>query len=307
MYKYILLFSSCLLFFTSLSLAQEAADAVQATVTKDSSEQSLLWRISGNNLSIASYLYGTIHMIGKEDFFLTDSTRSSFERSERIVFEINMEDMTNMSVLFSLITKVMMEDGVRLKDLLSEEDYALVQQRFSELGLPLMMFERMKPMFLSSFAAGDMSTDGFSSGSVVSYEMEFMEMAKQEEKEMAGLETIEFQMSMFDSIPYKVQAEMLVESLRGGDTEDDQFQIMVDLYKAQDLEGMQALFQDEEGGVGEYEDVLLINRNRNWIPLMAEMMKEKATFFAVGAGHLGGKNGVIQLLRQAGYTLTPLR
>ncbi len=308
MKRYILLLFVGFLLPVSANFAQEAtASQTQQQQTQDTLARSLLWQISHPELATASYLYGTIHMIGKDDFFLTDSTLATFARSQQVIFEINLEEMTDLSVLFSLITKVMMDDGKRLRDLLSKEDFAFVQKRFSELGLPLTLFERMKPMFLSSFASGDMGADGLSGGSMVSYEMEFMEMANLQDKEIDGLETIEFQMSMFDSIPYKVQAEMLVESLRSGDSGDDQFQVMVDLYKAQDLEGMQALFQQGEGGIGDYEDTLLINRNRNWIPIMQRMMKEKPTFFAVGAGHLGGQQGVIELLRDAGYTLIPLR
>ena len=144
------------------------------------------------------------------------------------------------------------------------------------------------------------------SGAVVSYEMEFMEMAKPKKKEMAGLETIEYQMSIFDSIPYKAQAQMLVESIQAGDAGSDELDEMVKLYKDQDLAGMQKMFKSEEGGIGEYEDVMLTNRNRNWIPIMGKMMTEKITFFAVGAGHLGGETGVINLLRKEGYSVRPL-
>ena len=124
---------------------------------------------------------------------------------------------------------------------------------------------------------------------------------------MAGLETIEYQMSMFDSIPYTAQAEMLVESLKADSVGSDQFEDMVRLYKAQDLDGMQKMFESDEGGLGEYDQLLLVNRNKNWIPIMEEMMSEKPTFFAVGAGHLGGSLGVVALLRKAGYVLKPLK
>ena len=99
---------------------------------------------------------------------------------------------------------------------------------------------------------------------------------------------------------------MLVESLNAESEGSDQFKEMVDMYLNEDIEGMQAMFENEDDGMAEYEDVLLVNRNRNWIPIMEGMMKEKPTFFAVGAGHLGGKNGVIKLLRKEGYTLKPL-
>ena len=293
-----------LLFVLFNSLQAQVAEQ-QPEAPTDNPNHSLLWEIRGDSLEKPSYLYGTIHMIGKDDYFLTDSTKAAFDRAERVTFEINMEDMTDFSVIFSLMTKVMMNGGVTLPDLLSKEDYAFVEKKFNAMGLPMMMLNRLKPMFLSVFASGDMEPGGLSNGSLVSYEVEFMEMAQKDQKEMAGLETVEYQMSMFDSIPYKAQAQMLVESLRAGNDGSDEFEQMVKMYKTQDIEAMQKMFDEGGGGVGEYEDLLLANRNRNWIPIMARMMKEKPTFFAVGAGHLGGEQGVIQLLRDAGYTLNP--
>ena len=81
---------------------------------------------------------------------------------------------------------------------------------------------------------------------------------------------------------------------------------MVDIYKKQDLDGMITMISEDEDGIGDFEDVMLNNRNKNWIPVMAEMMKSETVFFAVGAGHLAGESGVIHLLRKEGYKLTPL-
>jgi len=279
-------------------------------------ENALLWKIEGKKMD-NSYLYGTIHMIDSKDFFLTPSTEKTFKECERVTFEINMEDMTDMSAQFSLLMSAFMEGGTTLKTLLSAEDYKVVEDHFSEIGLPLMFLERIKPMFLSVLASEDMgSMMGGMTGeqtdekeepasSIKSYEMEFMEMAKSQEKEMAGLETMEFQMSMFDSIPYKAQAEMLVETIQAsGEEGSDQLDEMVKMYKAQDLKAMEKMIAEGDEGLGEFAELLLNNRNRNWIPIMEEQMKEKSTFFAVGAGHLGGEVGVVALLREAGYKVT---
>ncbi len=303
------LFNFLFLFFFTTSLSAQVATIPE--VSPDSSivelENSLLWEISGKGLENASYLYGTIHMIGAKDFFLTEPTKVAFAESERVAFEIDMENMNSMSMMFSMLGQVMMDGGMTLKKLLSEEDYATVDAHFKEIGMPLFLLERVKPMFLSALAAGDMSGGSMQNGEVKSYEMEFMQMAKSNEQEIDGLETIAYQMSIFDSIPYPVQAEMLVESIKGGDEGDDQFAEMVKLYKAQDLAGMQDMFKAEEGGLGDYEDVMLNNRNRNWIPVMGDMMAEKKTFFAVGAGHLGGEFGVVNLLRKEGYTVEAIK
>lgn len=276
-------------------------------------EKTLLWEISGKKLKKPSYLYGTIHIIPKADYFMSEATKKAFDASQKVTFEINMKEMNNPMAMMSMMSKVMMPNGKRLKDLISADDYKLVKQRFDSLGMPIQMLERIKPMFLSVMVGNDgekMSLDGDGGmGKSTSYEMEFMKMGETQNKEFGGLETVEFQMGIFDSIPYEAQAEMLVKSIKGGSgSGSSDMKKMVDMYKAQDIDAMSQMLQSsEESELASYENMLIINRNRNWIPIMAKTMSEKVTFFAVGAGHLGGKEGVVNLLRKEGYSLKPLK
>ncbi len=292
-------------FVFSVALVVQITAQTAANYAPTAKENSLLWEISGKNLKQPSYLFGTIHMIGKKDFILTDVTKKSLDKTQRITFEINMDEMSDFSVLMPLMMKAFMADGTTLRDLLSEEDYKVVKAHFEEIGLPLMMLERIKPMFLSAMGSGDMA-EMQTSGETVSYEVELLKIAKDQKKEIAGLETAEFQMSMFDSIPYKVQAEMLVESIKSGSEGDDQFDQLVELYKNQDLIGLQQMLEGDSD-TKQYEDLLLVQRNKNWIPVMAKMMTDRPTFFAVGAGHLAGEKGVIALLRAEGYSVKALK
>ncbi len=265
-------------------------------------ENSLAWKISGKGLKKPSYLYGTIHMIPKNEFELPGSIREALDNVRCVAFEIDMKEMTNFRSQMSLITKSFMAGGKTLKDLLPAEDYALVKAKMAEKGLPSGMFERMKPMFLSTLFGSEEEAPT-SGGGITSVEMELYKMSKRRKLESAGLETAAFQMSVFDSIPYEAQAKMLVEGLKSMDTTaagEGQLDQMLRLYKAQDITAMQALI-GEDSGMGQYEDILLKKRNQNWIPVMSRMMAEKPTVFAVGAGHLGGPNGVVALLRKAGY------
>ncbi|MCB0597114.1 MAG: TraB/GumN family protein [Lewinellaceae bacterium] len=296
------------IFFTLLAVSAWAQPATSAKYAPTVEENALLWEISGKELANPSYLFGTIHMIGKEDFFLTDATKSSLEKAQQVTFEIDMEDMMDVAKLVPLLMKSFMANDTTLSDLLNEEDYKLVEEHFEAVGLPMMFLNRIKPMFLSALGGEDMFSLGSGEESqMVSYEMELMQMAQGRQLPIEGLETAEYQMSMFDSIPYTVQAQMLVESIKSGSADDGQFGQMVELYKNQDLQGMQSMMADEASGIGGYEDLLLVRRNRNWIPVMGEMMMAKPTFFAVGAGHLGGDEGVVALLREAGYTVKPLK
>lgn len=201
-----------------------------------------------------------------------------------------------------------MKNDTTLQDLLSEEDYLFVEEHFkkSPLPLPMEFLGKMKPMFLTMLDPEAMSGLDMSSGESVSYEMELYDIAQEQQKEIGGLETAEYQMGVFDKIPYKAQAEMLVKGIRTAkdSTTIDELSIMVDMYNNQDIQAMQDMMQGEGSEIAEYEDVLLTNRNKNWIPIMDKNMRDKPIFFAVGAGHLGGKEGVIALLRAKGYTVT---
>ncbi|MCB0705367.1 MAG: TraB/GumN family protein [Saprospiraceae bacterium] len=301
-----ILFFGVSLFFLTLSLPLFGQDSPAAPIN----ESSLLWEISGNDLQTPSYLYGTIHMIGKEDFFLTDDTKTAFSACKRVTFEIDLAEMTGLFSQISLMMQMFMDDGLRLSDLLTEEEYQVVSDHFDEQGLPMFMLDRIKPLFLSAVADMDMGTmePGNADSEMISYEFEFYDMAKSRKMETAGLETAEYQISLFDSIPYSVQAHMLLESIQAAPAEGgvDEMQMLVDLYKSQDIESMQHAFSSSDSEYAPYEELLLINRNLNWIPIMGKMMAEKPTFFAVGAGHLGGEQGVVNLLRQKGYTLRPI-
>jgi uncharacterized protein YbaP (TraB family) len=269
-------------------------------------ENALLWEISIDGVEKPSYLFGTIHMIGQEDYFLPQGTLTGIENTEKMVFEIDMASMTDMSNLMGIMGKIFMKDNKTLKDLLSEEDYASVKDHFSDLGLPMMMLDRIKPMFLSAFTFGDMNPGSMQTGEIKSYEMELFSIAQSRNMTSGGLETIDFQISVFDSIPCEDQAQLLMETIKSSNTENDEFKEMVNLYKAQDINAMGSMFSEEESGYADYEDVLLIKRNKAWIPQMIETAKEQPTFFAVGAGHLGGKFGVINLLTQEGVKMKPL-
>jgi uncharacterized protein len=289
---------------------QQTASPAVGTQEKSDNAKSLLWEISGKDLKKPSYLYGTIHIIPKQDFFLSDATKKAFEASQKVTFEINMQEMNNPMALMGIMGKAMMPNGKKLKDLIKEDDYKLVQRKFDSLGLPLKMLERIKPMFLSVMMGTDgekISMEDNAANKSTSYEMEFMKMGETQKKDFGGLETIEFQMGIFDSIPYEAQAEMLVKTIKSGGAGDTDLKKMVAMYKNQDIDAMSKMLgSGEESDLAGYEKMLVINRNRNWIPLMAKSMREKQTFFAVGAGHLGGNLGVVNLLRKDGYTVKAL-
>lgn len=268
-------------------------------------EPGLLWEVSGNGLEAPSYVFGTIHIIGKEDYFLPDGFESAFARSNEVVFEIDIEDMMDLSSQFAMLNKAFMNGGLTIKDLLTEAEYLELNAYFKDLGIPLFFLERLKPMFLTILTSMDGDLEDMQSTST-SYEFEILAMASASNKPTGGLETIDFQIGLFDSIPYKEQAQMLMESIRTQSSGSEQFDKMIGLYKSQNIENMVHTIGEDES-LSKYEDLLLDKRNINWIPTMADKMSSQSTFFAVGAGHLGGPNGVLNLLRKEGFTIKKVK
>lgn len=308
MYKILAKLSILVLILSTVACksTKKMANAQDAKV-----EDALLWEISGEGITEPSYLYGTIHMIPKDDYFLPEGTLSAIDKSKKMVFEIDMAEMSDMGKMMGLMSKIFMKDGKTLRDLLDDKDYELVKSHFSDMGLPMMMLEKIKPMFLQAFAYTDMDPGALMGGGkgdsdIKSYEFEFYNIAETKKMETGGLESIEFQISVFDSIPYQDQAKMLVETLKTSDTENDEFQAMIDMYKSQQINAMVSMIGNEESGLGDFDDLLLNKRNQNWIPQIITMAKTQPTFIAVGAGHLAGPQGVINLLRKEGIKIRPV-
>ncbi|AYQ32132.1 TraB/GumN family protein [Runella sp. SP2] len=272
---------------------------ILSSVSAFAQEKSLLWEVSGNGLAKPSYVYGTIHMICPKDYLMTDSTKSVFGRAEQVYLELDMDDPTIMT---KMMQTSMLTNGKKLKDYLSEDDYAVLDNYFKErLKMSLAMYNGLKP-----FTVMSMIYMTFLDCQPQSYELMFTQMATNAKKELLGLETVEFQMGVFDQIPYEKQAALLVDMVRKKEESSKEFEKMVALYKAQDLEALVKLMDDSNWDFNGYEDILLANRNANWIPIMEKAMQAKSSFFAVGAGHLGGEKGVLSLLKKKGYSVKPI-
>jgi uncharacterized protein YbaP (TraB family) len=267
-------------------------------------EKSLLWEISGNGLAKPSYIYGTIHMICKDDASLGDSLVAAIQRSDRVYFEV---DMDNLMEMVMALKDFKMRNDTTLSDLLSKEDYEKVKEFMESKSslLPFSKLETFKPMLVSSLL---MESDA-GCEQAVAMEQLILEEAKKSRKRVEGLETMSYQASIFDSIPYKLQAEQLLKYVKDEASKtqaDKQFEEMVEAYKNQDIEKL-GDFINEDDGLGGYGDLLLYNRNRNWVQKLKIIMPDKSVIVAVGAGHLAGENGVIKLLRKEGYTVKPVK
>ncbi len=263
-------------------------------------DNTLLWEISGNGLSSPSYLFGTFHMLCKKDISFSNNLKQAVKNANEIYLEMDMDDP---ATLFGGLMLMNMKQGKRLKDLYTPEDYKRVEAFFKDsLQTPLTLFQTMKPYFLVALLYPKMMP----CRSVSGIEEELMKLAKENKKEIRGLETMAFQASIFDSIPYEKQAAELLKTIDSMAMSRQYFDSMLIAYKNQRLNDIEMLFSKNEFGMEEDQDILLDNRNKNWVGQLKDIMKKGSVFTAVGAGHLVGKMGLIALLRKEGYIVRPL-
>ena len=257
-------------------------------------EKSLLWKISGNGLKKPSYLFGTIHLTC--DTSLDANTLNALEATEQLYLELDMDDK---SIQMKLMKLMMMKDGAKLSTLLSPEDFKILDEFMKKnLNMSVKLFDSFKPFMISSMLFPKM-LDCKSQ----SVESELMKITKEQNEEIFGLEKAEDQMKVFDEISYQDQADELLKTVKDNLEKDKkEFQEMITIYQNKDIEGMLKMMSDSDNKItSENQEILLNDRNKKWIPIMVKIMKDKPTFFGVGAGHLAGEEGVIKLLRKKGY------
>lgn len=262
-------------------------------------EKSLLWKISGNELSQPSYLFGTIHITC--DATLPEKVKVAMDKTEQLCLELDMDDTTLQT---QMMGGMMMKNGVTMESLASKEDFKIVDEFLTKnLGFSAKMLNTLKPFMVSAMLYPKMMDCPMQS-----VESELMKIATTKKEETIGLETVAEQLDVFDAIPYQEQMDELIKTAKSDLNRDKkELQEMLDLYKTEDVAALIDFTKKSENVmVSKYDDQLLNNRNKNWIDRITKIAQEKPTFFGVGAAHLGGEMGVIYLLRKNGFKVEPV-
>ncbi|HQW84353.1 MAG TPA: TraB/GumN family protein [Ferruginibacter sp.] len=292
--KYIFIF--CFL----LGIYSTKAQTKSIELKTNADGNTLLWEITGNGLAKPSYLYGTFHLLCKQDIHFSDACRQAIKNSNKIYFEL---DIDNPATLLGGLMLMNMKDGKKLEDFIDTVEFDRVSDYFKDsLKTPLGIFKNMKPYFLIAMLYPKMMPCQTVSG----VEEGIMAIAKKDNKEIDGLETMAFQASIFDSIPYEQQAKELLHTIDSMEKSRKYFALMNKTYLQQDLKSIKEMMLDTTFGMQENQDILLYNRNKVWVIKLNEIMKKEPVFTAVGSGHLVGQEGLIQLLRNEGYSVRPI-
>ncbi len=258
--------------------------------------KSLLYEISKPGIAHKSYLFGTFHLLCRKDIQFSENLLQGLAASKILYLELDLEDPSNA---VAMMKGMKMRGDTSIADLVSKQQYDALTRFFDDsVGMGLSMVKQMKPALLSAMVYPSMMP----CKSVVGMEQLLMAEAKERTIPVKGLETIADQTAVFDQIPYRTQAQELVHMIDSFAQYKGYFNDMLATYLKQDLNAIEASFS-KEPGFDQQRPFLLDNRNKNWINTLSGVLPTTPVFIAVGAGHLSGKMGLIELLRQAGYTV----
>lgn len=287
--KYFMSVLSLSVFFSCESKSQYA-DA------KDG--KSLLWEISGNGLQKPSYIFGTMHLLCAQDAILSNNLKKITDNADEIYFEI---DLDNFAELMSGMALGKMKNDTTLHELYTHDEYNRITDFFTKhgMGLQFKLMNNFQPMLVSALVYQAILPCSESDG----MEMNIMQEAHSKKKEIKGLETAAFQASLIDSIPYKVQAQELLTSVDSVEESKIETGKMIELYKEQDLDKLLNYTLKTDASTSDVQEIMINRRNRNWAEQFPEITKNKSLLIAVGAGHLGGNKGLLNLLKEKGYTI----
>jgi uncharacterized protein YbaP (TraB family) len=290
------------LIITSVLVVCAASMTAYAQAKASEDSPSLLYKVTGKGLAQPSYIFGTFHAICSSEMVPFEKLDTYLTQSDQLMMEIDMDDAVEMG---SMGKALIIPDGKTIKDFMTAEQFAKVDAMITNLlGYSAENVKMVKPSMLMVLAVTSPKAIGCTP---TVYDLSLMQNAVAKKKPVVGLETVASQIKVIDSKPLDKQAKDLYEMAADPEKSIKELKKMMAVYKAGDAEKLFELTESMMTSDKEFQSRLLDERNIAWIPKLEAAFKEKPTFVAVGAGHLGGKNGVIKLLRKNGYKVTTVK
>ena len=293
------------------------ATAIIASITY--SQAQILYRISGKGLEKPSYIVGTYHLAPASFADSIPGMKTAIEGTQQVCGELDMMDAFKPENAARLMQSQMLPEGTTLTSLLTAEQL----ERLNKLLLDVMgsnlndeafaaQIDKMTPAALSttlSLSSYMKKVESFNPMELI--DNYFQMLALQNGKAVKGFETVDFQMGVLFGAPLEKQVNDLMCMVDHFEDTEEMVNLITTAYFSQDLTQIEEAMEQESkidcGTTEEDEDILINNRNRNWVELMPDMMAEQPTLFVVGAGHLCGEKGVLKLLEKAGYTIEGMK
>ena len=262
-------------------------------------EKTFLWRAQSDNGTV--YLLGSIHMLKREDMVLKPVIDETFNKAKRVVFEIDLLNESPEKTQKLILQKGVNLDGKLLQQKVSRETFQWATVWANELGIDIKRLTPLKP-WLAGLTMTILSLQKFGFDPNAGVDRQLAQRAKLANKPVSGLESLESQFEMLDGLPADLQEMMLRQSLRDIELVNKVLDDMVRAWRDGDVGAAEKLFLQSIREFPALEEKLLSERNRNWLPQIEKILQQgEATLVVVGAAHLVGKNGVIELLKGRGY------
>lgn len=268
-----------------------------------STNAQLLWKISGNGLVKPSYLFGTHHLVDKDQIKDIDKIIDLSKQADAVVGEMEIPDPATVQMK---MLQAGMLTGTSMKELLSQEDYQLADTEFQQLmGAGLSQLGMMKPMLLETLYSGLIFMQAYGmTKQPEAIDGILQKAAKENNKKVIGLETLDQQMDIIlNSLPLKRQAEILMYDIKNKQKGIDLQLNITDAYKKGDMAKADALDKADDSMTPDEKKILAENRNNSWMTQLPGLMKSQSCFIAVGFLHLVGDKGLVSQLKKAGYTV----
>lgn len=292
-----------------------------ALLAAGSMNAQILYKITGKDAKGASYIIGTYHLADASFTEKVPGLQTALAETEQVYGEVNMENIMQPASSQKMTAAMMLPEGQTLKTVLTPEQFGKVSAFAKELmGVGLdndMVFSQLGKMSPRALATQftlllfmKNSTTPFNPANGL--DNFFQMQAKQNNKPIGGLETIDFQIeTLYKSTPIERQVEELICLVDNKEYNLMMVQEITKAFYAQDLQAIEKAADEKLNNscdsTPEEEETLIYGRNDNWMKLMPSIMAEKPTFFAVGALHLVGERGMLAQLQKAGYTVTPCK
>lgn len=273
----------------------------------------LLWKIEKPGTA-PSWLFGTMHVTDPRVVDLTPQARAAFEEAATVVIEATdaVDPQQAALALAKRPDLTMFTDGTTLTALLDDEQEALVAQALEKRGIPLAAVNLMKPWIVATAVALPACEMARKQAGAPFLDARLAHDAKASGKTLGGLETMIGQLEAMNSLPVELHVEGLVDTLALGNRLDDMIETMIVLYKREEtgmiwplLRAVSAKAGDADDGYAAFEETMVTARNRTMAENAGAFLDKGNAFIAVGALHLPGNEGLVELLRQAGYRVTP--
>lgn len=256
-----------------------------------------LWKVTSPE-GHEAYLLGSIHVLSKSFYPLSPTIDEAFAASRTLVEEIDLDEMEDPATMIGLMGKAMLPDGQTLDQVVSTRTYTAVRGRAEASGIPIAMVQRMKPWIVAvMLTAAEITKSGFDPS--LGLDRHFFARAKASGMPRRALETAAYQFDRLDGLPGPLQEAALNAMLTDLDTQANNIETLATAWRAGDTGTLERLLMDGFTEAPEIAERILFERNRNWVAPIERCLSDDAhCFVVVGAAHLVGPRGVVELLRQ---------